>query len=323
MNLFTTIFTQPLANGLILFYNIFFENMGLAIIGFSIALLFIMRPLTKPYLDSMKKMRDLAPELSKLKERHKDDKMKFAQAQAELYKQKGVNPGAGCLPYLLQIVILIAFFNVFTHTIKPDQAEMRSKFNELLYPSLQITDDRTINTQFLFVDIAKPDLYPIQGLPFALPGIFLVLAGLVQLFSSVMMLPAVKAEEAVAKKTKDDMDDMQVAMQRSMVYTFPLMTILAGYHLPAGLALYWLTFSLYQIFNNYKTNGLGGLSPWLAKAGIKIGESGIVTNKSTLQSEVIVDKSNQAVDGKKEKNSKTLKLQNSKQGKKKKGKKRR
>src|SRR4030065_2451800 len=99
MNIFTTILIQPLANGLIVFYKIMGGNMGLAIIGFSIFLKFILSPLTKPYMESMKKMKDVAPLLNKLKKKHSGDKVKLAQAQAELYKQKGVNPGAGCLPY--------------------------------------------------------------------------------------------------------------------------------------------------------------------------------------------------------------------------------
>ena len=50
----------------------------------------------------MKKMKDYAPALAKLKEKHKGDKAKYMKAQADFYKEKGINPGAGCLPYLLQ-----------------------------------------------------------------------------------------------------------------------------------------------------------------------------------------------------------------------------
>ena len=119
MEIFTILLIQPLANGLILFYKVLGANMGVAIIAFSLFLRFILNPLTRPYMESMRKMKEVAPQLEKLKRKHKE-KVKLAQAQAELYKQKGVNPGAGCLPYLLQIVVLIAFFNVFTRTLSPD-----------------------------------------------------------------------------------------------------------------------------------------------------------------------------------------------------------
>jgi len=84
MNIFTVILLQPLANGLILFYRLLASNLGLAIIGFSLFLRFILNPLTAPYMKSMKRMKDLGPQLEKLKIRHKGDRVKFAQAQADL-----------------------------------------------------------------------------------------------------------------------------------------------------------------------------------------------------------------------------------------------
>ena len=153
MNIFNVLLTQPLANGLILFYNLLGSNMGLAIIVFSLALRLLLTPLTKPYMESMKKMKEIAPQVEKLKKRHKGDKMKFTQAKADLYKEKGINPGAGCLPYLLQIVVLIAFFRMFNLTLSAD-AGTTSAFNELLYPALHIPQDVVINTKFLYLDIA-------------------------------------------------------------------------------------------------------------------------------------------------------------------------
>ena len=54
-NIFRLLLVQPLTNGLILFYNIFGANLGLAILGFSLFLIYVMRPLTKPYMESMKR----------------------------------------------------------------------------------------------------------------------------------------------------------------------------------------------------------------------------------------------------------------------------
>src|SRR3990172_12342547 len=138
MNIWQTLLIQPLANGIIVFYRILGGNMGLAIAGFSLFLRFILNPLTKPYMNSMKRMKDIAPHIDKLKKRHGKDKVKFAQAQAELYKQKGINPGAGCVPYLLQIVVLIAFFSVFTRTLS--QGDPTASFNNLLYPPLKFSE---------------------------------------------------------------------------------------------------------------------------------------------------------------------------------------
>ena len=73
--MFETILIQPLANGLILFYKLLGGNLGVAIIGFSIFLRFALNPLTKPYMKSMQKMKELAPQLEKLKRKYKGDKM--------------------------------------------------------------------------------------------------------------------------------------------------------------------------------------------------------------------------------------------------------
>jgi len=267
MNIFQVILVQPLANGLIIFYKILGSNLGLAIIGFTVFLRIILNPLTKPYMESMKKMKDFQPQLDKLKKKYKDDKMKFAKAQSDFYKEKGINPGAGCLPYLLQIVVLIAFFNMFTKTLSGG-GDLVEKFNSLLYEPLKISQSQVVNTKFLYFDVTKPDAYSIQGIPFKIPGLLIFLAAFVQLLSSQMMLPAVKLEKKIAKKTPDKSDDLQASMQQSMSYTFPLFTLIIGVGFPSGLALYWLVFSLWQLIQQYQTYGLGGLKPWLSKLGL-------------------------------------------------------
>lgn len=86
--------------------------MGLAIIGFSLFLRVVTNPLTKPYMASMKKIKEVEPLIKKLKLKYKNDQKGLMSAQTELYKQKGINPSAGCLPYILNIAIMIALFNV-------------------------------------------------------------------------------------------------------------------------------------------------------------------------------------------------------------------
>lgn len=267
MNIFNTILIEPLANGLILFYKVLGGNMGIAIIGFSLFLRLVLSPLTKPYMQSMKKMKDLAPRLEKLKAKYKDDKKGLALAQAEFYKQEKVNPGAGCLPYLLQIVVLIAFFNVFNRTISQG-GDIVGRFNDLLYDPLKFPAGAIINTRFLYLDITKPDVFAVAGLPFPLPGPILILAALLQLLSAKMMATYVEVEKNLAKKTKEGADDLQVAMQKSTIYTFPLFTIIFGLRFPSGLALYWFLFSAFQAYQQYRSSGWGGVTPWLKRAGL-------------------------------------------------------
>jgi len=265
MNIFTTILIAPLANGLILFYKLLGGNLGIAIIGFSLALRFILNPLTKPYMESMKKMKDVQPQLDKLKKKYAGDNKKMLAAQADFYRQQKINPGAGCLPYLLQIVVLIALFNVFTKVLAGDGI---GKLNELLYTPLKFSENQTLNTSFLYMNLSKPDVFRIAGFPVPIPGPILLLAALLQFASAKIMAPAVKVEEKIAKKTKGAADDFQVAMQSSMAYTFPLFTLIFGMSFPSGLALYWLLFSFWQAWQQYKTTGWGGLTPWVSKMGL-------------------------------------------------------
>ncbi len=265
MNIFNTILIQPLSNGLILFYKLLGGNLGLAIICFSLVLRFVLNPLTKPYMESMKKMKLVQPQLDKLKKKYAGDNKKLMEAQAEFYRQQKINPGAGCLPYLLQIVVLIALFNVFTKVLAGDGV---GKLNELLYTPLKFSSGESLNTGFLYLNLSKPDVFRIAGFPVPIPGPILLLAALLQLVSAKIMAPVVKTEEKVAKKTKGAADDFQVAMQSSMTYTFPLFTLIFGMSFPSGLALYWLLFSLFQAWQQYKTTGWGGLTPWVSKIGL-------------------------------------------------------
>ena len=221
-----------------------------------------MKPLTKPYMESMKKMKEFAPQIEKLKRKHKGDKQKLAQAQAEFYKQKGINPGAGCLPYLLQIIILIALFNVFSKVLSAN-GSIIEKLNPLLYGPLTFSPGETLNTKFLYLDVARPDTFAIAGFPVGIPGPLLIITVLVQMFSAKMMSPAIETQKKVASATKETADDFQAAFQSSAVYTFPLLTIVFGSSFASGLVLYWLVFSLSQAFTQYKSSGWGGATSWL------------------------------------------------------------
>lgn len=264
MNIFTILLVQPLTNGLILFYKVLGQNLGVAILGFSVALIFALRPLTKPYLASMQKIKALEPQMAKLRKKFANDKLKLSQAQGELYKQNKINPAAGCLPYLLQFVVLIALFNVFTTALAGD-GNATTKVNALLYPALKFSQNEVLNTKFLYLDISKPDTFNFPGLPFALPGAFLILATVAQFLSVKITAPYIAAEKKTAEKSKSQTDDMQVAMQQSMTYTLPLMTLIFGLRFPSGLALYWLVFSLVNVWQQVGMSGWGSLTPHVAR----------------------------------------------------------
>jgi membrane protein insertase Oxa1/YidC/SpoIIIJ len=91
---------------------------------------------------------------------------------------------------------------------------------------------------------------------------------LVQFLSAKITAPYVEVEKKIAKKTPEKSDDFQTSFQSSMIYTMPFMTILFGMRFPSGLALYWLLFSAFQAWQQYRASGWGGATPWLARAGL-------------------------------------------------------
>lgn len=259
------IFIQPLLNALLVFYHLLFNDLGLAVISLTIFIRLILVPLTTPSLQVMQKMRDLAPELAKIKEKHKNDKTRQMQAQADFYKSRGINPAAGCLPQIIQLVILIALFQVFIRVLSSNGG-ITEKVNSLAYPPLQV--EGTVNTKFLYLDLSKPDTFKLPDIPFPIPGPFLLASALVQLLSSKMIAPAIVKQKKEALKTKGELDDVMASTQQQMVYLFPLITIFIGFNFASGLVLYWFIFSLFQVIQQYFVSGWGGLAPWVRRIGL-------------------------------------------------------
>ena len=225
MNIWDVLLITPLTTALLFFYQILGANLGLAIIALTVALRLILFPLTLPSLKSMKIQREIKPDLDRLQKKYKGDRQKLATAQMELFKQKGVNPLSGCLPQLLQLVILIALYRVFMTNL----------------------ENGVLNHQFLFWDLSLKDPY------FVLP----VLAAVSQFVLSKMMLPAVSEEHEIAHKAKNVGDreikseakkeDFASALQRQNLFLFPILTLFLGLQFPAGLMLYWFVSTLLQI----------------------------------------------------------------------------
>ena len=114
-------------------------NYGVVVIIFAILVKILLNPLTKRSFQSMRKMKDIQPKIQELKEKYKNDSQKFSRAQMELFKQEGVNPMGGCLPMLLQMPILIAFFSVFRSTIEFRGAPFFGWITDLSAPDTLMT----------------------------------------------------------------------------------------------------------------------------------------------------------------------------------------
>jgi len=235
----------PINNLLIFLYGISGQNLGLAIIFLTLIVRGVLVPITIPSLRSAKKLQELKPHLDKLKQKHKD-KQKLQLATLELYKQHGINPAAGCLPQIAQLLVLIALYQVFINFINGGQYNGQS-----------------LNLNFLWLDLGKADPY------YILP----VLAGLTQLIFSFMMTSGLESHVKAPKnkdekKKEEDSMEMAQSMQQQMLYLMPAMTVIIALKFPSGLALYWVVTTLFSLVQQYLVSGLGGLKPILVKLRI-------------------------------------------------------
>ena len=98
-------------------------NYGIAIIIVTVLMRIIIFPLTLKQEKSMKKMRELQPELEKIKEKYKDNPQEYQQKTAELYRESGVNPLGGCLPLLIQMPVFVALYWAFSGNTIPADAK--------------------------------------------------------------------------------------------------------------------------------------------------------------------------------------------------------
>ncbi|MFC1551773.1 YidC/Oxa1 family insertase periplasmic-domain containing protein [Candidatus Latescibacterota bacterium] len=107
-----------------LFKNIhrFIPNWGIVIIVFSIIIKLVLFPLSHKSFVSMRKMSELQPQISALREKHSTNPANLHKATMDLYKQEGVNPFSGCLPMLLQMPVFLALYPVIGRSVELRQA---------------------------------------------------------------------------------------------------------------------------------------------------------------------------------------------------------
>ncbi len=269
VEVFNTLFLSPIINIMVLFIHAFSavgikESLGLSIIALTAVIKLLVWPLMSSQLRSTRKMADLKPHLDKLKEKHKGDQQKFSAAQMALFKEHGVNPVAGCLPAIIQMPVLIALYQVIFAFFNSSSG--LAHINNLTYsfvPDLA----KMPSSQFLGIDLSyKPSDFGHYG--FLLLLVPVVTAAL-QFVQSKMMAPSpVKnfpSDSPKEKKEKETKGDATSAMQSQMLYLMPLMIGFFSYGFPVGLALYWNTFTIFGIIQQYKITGLGGLSAWIKK----------------------------------------------------------
>ena len=187
-------------------------NYGVAIIIVTILMRIIVFPLTLKQEKSMKKMRDLQPELEKIKEKYKDNPQEYQQKTAELYRESGVNPLGGCLPLLIQMPVFVALYWAFSGNAIPADAK------------------------FLWFTLKQPDrLFMIGNFAFNLLPILNVGVTYIQ---QKIMTSATSGQESSQQ-------------MQTMLYMMPLMMLFIFYKMPSGVTLYYLVSGALSLVQQY------------------------------------------------------------------------
>lgn len=201
------------------------SSAGLAIILFTIAVRTALLPLGIMQAKSQKAMYALQPHIKDLQKRYSNDRQKLSQEQMRLYKEKGVNPLAGCLPMLLQMPIWFALYSALL-TLASDQPLFQQSFlwiDNLAHHSTPTPEDPRTWTLVILPVLTAATQWVVQRMA---------------------TLPAA---------------DPQQQQMNQMMQFMPLMFLVFSFQVASGLTLYWVISNIYSIVQQYFTLGWGTL----------------------------------------------------------------
>ena len=195
-------------------------NFGTAIVLLTIAIRLIFFPLANFSFKSMAKMKAVQPEMMRLKELHKDDKVKFQQEMMALYRKEKINPASGCLPVLIQIPFFFAIYKMLFISL-----EMRHQPFFGWIKDLSAQDPTTLFNFFGLIPWDPPS--------FMIIGIWPILMG-------VSMWVQQKLNPAPADP-----------IQAKIFAFFPLFLTIILASFPSGLVVYWTINNILTIAQQY------------------------------------------------------------------------
>lgn len=247
--LFRHLILLPLFNLLILIYALLpGHDLGVAIIGFTLLVRLALWPLLKKQIHQQKALKELQPEIAKIKKKAKGDKQKEARLLMELYKEREINPLSSLLPLFIQLPILITLFVLLRNLLTaPDAAALGQQIINNTYGWVQslgavaevIASPEIFNTTFLnLVNLREPHIVLAAV---AAAGQFMQSRGLQPNSKDSKRLRDILRDAKAGKEVNQA--EQTSAMMRSAGTFLPLITFVIALNLPSALALYWATSS--------------------------------------------------------------------------------
>lgn len=215
---------DPLYNGLIFLMDIFpWMDAGIAVIIFTIVIRLILFPLSKKAIVTQVRMKEVEPELKKIRESKSNDRQAQAVKMMALYKEKGISPFSSFFVLLIQIPIIYALYSIFMHSGLP-------VVNETLLYSFVATP--IVDMNFLgLLDISQKSI------------LFAIIAAIAQYFQLHFSLAAQPPKD----RTPGSQMDMAYNMTKNMKYIFPVVVFVISYSISAVVPIYWTASSLFTL----------------------------------------------------------------------------
>lgn len=199
--------------------NKFVHNWGVSIIIMTILIKLLMFPFTKKQSLGTLKMQEIQPKIQAIQAKYKDNQQKLQQEMAKIYKDNGYNPMSGCLPMLVQFLILFAMYNLFNNYF-----EFRgSSFIPHWIEDLSSGDS---------IYTLKFDIPFFGNQVRILPFIYL---------ASQLLFGKITGNGGTAAPGTSQ------AQMQMMMYVMPIMFFVMFYNAPSGLLLYWTVSNIFQM----------------------------------------------------------------------------
>jgi len=217
----------------------FTHNYGVAIILLTIIIRALMYPLMQKQMTSMMETQKIQPLMQEIQKKYKNDKEKMNQELMRLYKEHKVNPMGGCLPLIVQMPILILFFQVlreFKYHI-PNTNIIDGGFlwiqNEVMYLGEMVAGLAAPDKLFGVIQFSGNEYFI---------GILPILVGASMYFQQKLTTPTAHATNQGSSSSNPT-----ASTQKMMTTIMPLMIGFISFTLPSGLSLYWFTSTLFGI----------------------------------------------------------------------------
>lgn len=216
------VLTKPLFN-LMNFFYFYVGNFGLSILLVTVMIKLLMFSLANKSYRSMKQMKQLQPEIERIRTLYTNDKIKLNQEIMSLYKTKKINPISGCLPLLIQIPVFFSIYKVLYVTIEMRHAPFFGWIKDLSAP-----DPTSIFNLFGLLPFSPPSFLMIGAWP---------------IFMAITMYLQQKMSPTPADQT-------QAMVMKMMPWVFLVMFS----NFPAGLLIYWSWNNVLSIMQQYLIN---------------------------------------------------------------------